>query len=117
MCSLGIVLVRGGLQVTFKGKGLVVLLLSVVPSLVEATAIALVGMGVFKMPIEVSYAMGFAAASVATVIVAEACMRLTDQGYGKEKGIGSALIAASTFDNIFDLVLFGIFRTIAFQIA
>lgn len=93
------------------------LLLSVVPAFTEATTIALVGMGVFNMPIEVSYAMGFAAGSVATVIVAEANMRLSEQGYGKEKGIGGTLIAASTFDNITNLVCFGICRTIAFQIA
>ena len=83
MCCLGIVLSRGGLQVTFKGKGLKTLFMSVVPCFVEATAIALVGMGVFQFPIEVSYAMGFAASSVGTAIVASLVLRLNDLGYGR----------------------------------
>ncbi len=117
MCCLGMILVRGGLNVTFKGKGISVLLLSILPAFFEATTYALIGMGIFKMPIEVSYSMGFAAGSVATAIVATQMLRLNDLGYGREKGIASTLIAACTFDNIFNLVCFGICRTVTFQMA
>ena len=112
MCCLGIVLVRGGLKVSFKGKGPLVLFLSLVPAVLEAIIFAVVGMGVFDMPVEVSFALGFATSSVATVIVTAAMLRFTDMGYGRQKGIGSTLIASCTFDNITSLVCFGICRTI-----
>ena len=35
-CCLGILLVRGGLQVTFKGKGLIILFMALVPMVFEA---------------------------------------------------------------------------------
>ena len=103
------------MTITFKGKGLVVVLLSILPMFFEATAHALLGMGVFNMPIEVSYAMGFVVSPVAPAIVAVLMLRLTDMGYGVEKGIGSTLIASSTFDNILSLLAFGICRTIIFN--
>lgn len=37
MCCLAILLVRGGLQVSFRGKGLFVLLLTFIPLMFEAT--------------------------------------------------------------------------------
>jgi hypothetical protein len=69
-CCLGIVLVLSGLQITFKGKGLTVLLMAFLPLCIEATSHALIGMGVFGMPIAVSYSMGFALSAVATSVVA-----------------------------------------------
>lgn len=67
------------------------------------------------MPSEVSFAMGFAIGPVATVVVTMAMLRLDGQGYGKEKGIGHALIASCPFDNIVSLVSFGICETIVWQ--
>jgi hypothetical protein len=114
MSILGIILVRSGLTITFKGKGLVVLLLSILPMFLEATTNALIGMGVFNMPIEVSYSMGFVVSPVAPAIVATLMLGLTDRGFGIEKGIGGTLIASSTFDNILTLLSFGICKTILF---
>jgi hypothetical protein len=70
MIILGIILTRSGLTITFKGKGLVVILLSILPMFFEATTHALLGMSVFDMPIYVSYAMGFVVSPVAPAIVA-----------------------------------------------
>lgn len=117
MCCLGFILVRGGLNVSFAGKGLVVLLMSLVPCFIDATTHALVGMAVFDMPIQVSYCMGFATSPVATIIVVGAMLRLQEMGYGTKKGIGSLIIPSCTFDNITCLVSFGICRTITFSIA
>ena len=78
MSILGIILTRSGLNITFKGKGLVVVLLSILPMFFEATAHALLGMSVFDMPIEVSYALGFVLSPVAPAIVASIMLKLTD---------------------------------------
>lgn len=115
MIILGIIMVRSGLNITFKGKGLVVVLLSILPMFFEATAHALLGMRVFDMPIDISYAMGFVVSPVAPAIVATLMLRLTDLGYGVEKGIGSTLMASSTFDNILSLLAFGICKTVIFN--
>ena len=93
------------------------MLLSLIPCIIDATAHALLGMSLFDMPIEVSYCMGFATAPVATIIVVGAMLRLTDLGYGKNKGIGTTVIPSCTFDNITCLVAFGICRTFTFHIA
>jgi len=42
-------------------------------------------------------------------------MHLQDQGYGVEKGIPTTLIAATSFDNIVGITLFGIFADIAYN--
>jgi hypothetical protein len=115
MIILGFILVRSGLTITFKGKGLVVVLLSILPMFFEATTHALLGMGIFKMPIDVSYSMGFVVSPVAPGIVAVLMLKLTDMGYGVEKRIGSTLIVSSTFDNILSLLGFGICKTIVFN--
>jgi hypothetical protein len=42
---------------------------------------------------------------------------LSEQGYGNNKGIGFTIIASCPFDNIINIVLFGICKSIAFQTA
>ena len=47
MFCLAVLLVRGGLQISFAGKGILVLLLSFVPLIFEATTQAVVALGLF----------------------------------------------------------------------
>jgi len=105
------------LQISLKGKGITILLLSLIPCVIDATAHALLGMALFDMPIEVSYCMGFATSPVATIIVVGAVLRLSGLGYGTSKGIDTTIIPACTFDNIVSLIAFGICRALTFQIA
>jgi hypothetical protein len=116
-CCLAVLLVRGGMNVSFAGKGLIVLLMTFIPLMFEATAQALIGLGLFNMPIEVAYSLGFAVASVAPAIVVPQLMRWNELGYGRSKGIAGSLIASCTFDNIVCLILFGVCKTIAFEYA
>jgi NhaP-type Na+/H+ or K+/H+ antiporter len=108
---------RGGMNISFAGKGIIVVFMTFIPMFTEASTIALIGLKVFNMPIEVSYSMGFAMASVAPAIVVPKLMRWDSEGYGRSKGISGTLIAACTFDLIPCLILFGICKTIAFQYA
>ncbi len=116
-CCLAILLTKGGLQVSFSGKGIVVVFLSIVPQLFEATTLALLGLWAFKFPIEVSFTFGFTISTVAAAILVPSLVKWNDQGYGRSKGITSSLIAACTFDNIICLILFGICKTVAFEYA
>ena len=88
--------------------------MSLIPTTIEATVYALIGMEIFSMPIELSYTMGFAIGPVATGIVAPLIIRLNDMGFGREKGIAMTIIASCIFDNIFNLLMFGIMKTVTF---
>ena len=105
------------MNISFTGKGIFVALLALIPILCEATAIALVALGVFEMPIEVGFSLGFAVAPVAVAIIVPQVMKWDSLGYGKSKGIASSITASSTFDNIACLILYGICKTITFQYA
>ena len=67
-CCLGMLLTRGGLQVSFKGKGLVVLLLSILPNLCEACVAAGLAYAQVKYPIEICFMLGYALANTAASI-------------------------------------------------
>jgi hypothetical protein len=114
-CCLTILLARGGLLVSFSGKGIIVLFLSFVPQVFEATTLALMGFWAFKFPIEVSFTFGFTIATVGSAIVVPSLMKWNEQGYGVAKGIAPSLIAACTFDNIICLIMFGVCKTITFE--
>ena len=94
-----------------------VLLMAFIPCCVEATTHAIIGMGLFNMPIEVSYSMGFVVSPVAAAIITPMLLHLNEDGYGREKGINVSIIASATFDNIVSLLSFGICSTITFQYA
>jgi NhaP-type Na+/H+ or K+/H+ antiporter len=114
---LAILLIRGGLQVSFRGKGLPVLLLSVVPQFFEATIVALIAHELFGMPINVGYVLGYNLACISPSILVPGVMNLHDKGYGRSKNIAGILIAAGTFDDISCIICFGICKSIALNFA
>ena len=115
MVSLCVILLRGGLELDFKGKGLVVVLLTLCPQACEATAVALVSKGLLSMPWSLCFALGFIVGAVSPAVLVPSCMLLQDGGYGAEKGIPTTLIAASSFDDIIAITIFGICSTVAFN--
>jgi len=112
---LSILLIRGGLQVTFQGKGLIVAFLAFVQQIFEAVTIALIAWGLFGMPKSLCFAMAFTISCISPSVMVPGLINLSDKGYGKEKGIISSLIAAGTFDDIICIICFGICKTIAYS--
>lgn len=112
-CLLGILLTRGGLSVSFKGKGLIVLFLMFIPQSVDALVVGFLSYGIFKMPLAFSFCMAYSIGTLAGAIIVPGMLSLNDKGYGKRKGIPGSLIASSIFDNILCLILFGIVFGIA----
>ena len=115
MVSLCVILLRGGLELEFEGKGLVVVLLTLCPQACEATAVALISKGLLSMPWSLCFALGFIVGAVSPAVLVPSCMLLQDGGYGVEKGIPTTLIAASSFDDIIAITIFGICSTVAFN--
>lgn len=84
---LTLILVRGGMVVNFKGKGLHVFLLTVIPNTVEAFLGMLVGYTLFNMPFYVAYSLGYTLSCISPSVVVPCLVNLIDRGYGKDKGI------------------------------
>lgn len=111
---LCILLLRGGLAVTFANKGLLVLLLVAIPQTVEASVAAGLSMAFFDMPVKVAYCLGYVLACVSATVVIQQCMPLYEKGFGKKKDIPTTMMAGSTFDDITCIVILGIIQTITY---
>ena len=74
--ALCILLIRGGLQVRFKGKGLLVVLLSVTPSWAEAIVIAFIIRGLFGYPYSICWAQAFLIACISPSIMVPGIINL-----------------------------------------
>lgn len=100
---------------TFKGKGLIVLFLSFLPSLCEATLIAFISYGIFGWPLPICFSMAFIISCISPSVVVPGLIALNDQGYGRKNGLTTSLIASGTFDDIISIICFGICKTIAYN--
>ena len=76
---LCLLMLRGGLTVSFAGKGITVLLMSFLPQFVEATVIALISLGLFNTPIYVSYTIGYGIACISPSIVVPLMMSMIER--------------------------------------
>ena len=68
-CVLAIALARAGLSITFKGKGLFILLLVFVPQTIEALILVGVAYGLFETPIGPSFALAYSMSTVASALL------------------------------------------------
>jgi hypothetical protein len=111
---LTLLLIRGGLTIKFQGKGLVVALITVVPQTCEAFVVAVLGTWIFQMPFGISYCLGYTLSCISPSVVVPCLVGLLERGYGKDKGLPTAIIAAGTFDDILTIINNGICASIAF---
>ena len=80
----------------------------------EAMMVSLVSKFVFSLPWALAFSLGFILAAVSPAVLVPSCMILQEQRYGVEKGIPTSLIAASSFDDIIAITIFGVCQTSAF---
>jgi len=106
--ALCLLLLRGGLTITFRGKGLAFVLISFLPQLVEATIIAVISRYLLDMPWPPCFLLGFTLSCISPSVLVPALVGLLEKGYGRVKGIPTTLIAAGTFDDIIMIVVNGI---------
>jgi NhaP-type Na+/H+ or K+/H+ antiporter len=74
----------------------------------EACTVALMTYIIFGMPLSLCFALGFILGAVSPAVLVPSCMILQEQGYGVKKGIPTTLIAASSFDDIIAITIFGV---------
>ena len=109
---LSIILMRGGMELDFEGKGLTVVLLTICPQFSEAIASACASRWIFNMPWALCFAQGFTLGAVSPAVVVPSLMILHKAEYGVKKGIPTTLIAASSFDDIIAITVFSVFLSI-----
>jgi NhaP-type Na+/H+ or K+/H+ antiporter len=73
---LSVILLRGGMELDFKGKGLTVVLLTLCPQVSEAIAVAIASKLIFGMPWALAVANGFTLAAVSPAVVVPGLMIL-----------------------------------------
>lgn len=83
---------------SFGGQGLLVVLLAIIPTLMEALSTAGVAYYLTSMPIEVCFALAYCLANTAASILVPNMLVLNEAGFGRKKGVGPTLIAACAFD-------------------
>lgn len=109
---LSIILLRGGMELDFAGKGLTVVLLTICPQFSEAIASAVASRYIFNMPWALCFAQGFTLGAVSPAVVVPSLMILHKAEYGVVKGIPTTLIAAASFDDIIAITVFSVFLSI-----
>lgn len=115
LICLSIILLRGGLELDFTGKGLTMVLLTLLPQCFEAAGVAVASRLIFGFPWMLCFSHGFTLAAVSPAVVVPSMLVLKNAGYGTDKGISDSMIAAASFDDIIAITAFGIFTTVAFN--
>ncbi|XP_069677232.1 sodium/hydrogen exchanger 9B2-like isoform X3 [Periplaneta americana] len=116
--ALVVILIRAGLGLdpaALKRLSWVVLRLSLVPSVVEATVVAFMAHGLLGLPLLWGFLLGCVLAAVSPAVVIPCLCNLQDKGYGKRKGIPTLVMAAASIDDINAISAFGIVLGIIFS--
>lgn len=53
--------------------------------------------------------------AVSPAVVVPTLLKLKEQGYGRDKGISTLVIAASSLDDVLAITLFGVFLSMVFS--
>lgn len=107
--ALIIILTRAGLGLKFsdvKRAGLPVLLLSFLPATFEIVGISIFGPLILGLTYNEAFILGCVLGAVSPAVVVPKMLELMDKKYGTEKSIPQMIIAASSMDDIFSIVIF-----------
>lgn len=99
---------RGALELKFKGKVTRISMITFLPMFGETIMNFIVIYFGLDFPILVSFTYAIGISSIGAAVVIPIMIHLVKEGYGFKKGIPLKIIAASTFENIVALVVFGI---------
>ena len=109
MIALIVILLRAGLKIsrdTINRVGKTALLLSVIPSTIEGIAIAAIAPLLFGFGGMEALILGFIVAAVSPAVVVPSMISAMDKGLGTKKGIPTLILASSSLDNAYVIVVF-----------
>lgn len=116
--ALSVILIKAGLGLdpaALVRLSLVVLRLACCPCVAEALGAAAVAHFVLGYPWVWGLLVGFMLSAVSPAVVVPTLLKLKEQGYGRDKGISTLVIAASSLDDVIAITLFGVFLSMVFS--
>ena len=113
--ALIIILARAGLSLDLKDLkkvGRSAILMCFVPALFEIIAMILIAPLFFDISILEAAIIGSVVAAVSPAVVVPKMIKLIEEGYGTEKGIPQMILAGTSVDDVFVIVLFTAFTSL-----
>lgn len=114
--ALVIILLRAGLSLDIeklKNVGPSAALMCFVPACFEMFAAVLIAPALFGFSIVEAALLGAVIAAVSPAVIVPKMLGLMEQGYGKSKGIPQMILSGASVDDVFVIVLFTSFLSIA----
>jgi NhaP-type Na+/H+ or K+/H+ antiporter len=111
LIALIVILLRAGFELskdTLNRVGMRVLLLSVVPATIEAAAITVLGPPLLGLTYLQSAILGTVLGAVSPAVVVPLMIRFIERRMGAEKGIPTMVLAASSIDDVYVIVIYGV---------
>ena len=109
MIALVVILLRAGFATkreTLNKVGKRALLLGFIPAVFEGTFVALIAPFFFHISNIESAILGFAVAAVSPAVIVPSMIKFIEDNRGTKKGIPTLLLASSSLDNVFVIVIF-----------
>lgn len=114
--ALVIILTRAGLSLDIrdlKQVGRPAVLMCFVPATLEILGVVLIAPKIFDVTILEAAIMGSVLAAVSPAVIVPRMIKLIDEGYGKENSIPQIILAGASVDDVFVIVLFTAFISLA----
>ncbi|NOY80257.1 MAG: sodium:proton antiporter [Kiritimatiellaeota bacterium] len=111
MICLIVILLRAGFEMSWETlleKGRPALLLSFVPAVFEGIAVTLLGPPLLHLTLLESAILGAILSAVSPAVVVPLMIRFIEEGRGVRKGIPTLLLAGSSLDDVFVIVVYSI---------
>ena len=116
LLALIIILTRAGLSLdvaALKRVGRPAVLMCFVPACFEITGMVLLAPRLLGVPVLDAAIMGAVVGAVSPAVIVPRMIRLSEEGYGVEKGIPQLILAGASVDDVFVIVLFTAFTGLA----
>lgn len=114
--ALIIILTRAGLSLDIgdlKKVGRPAILMCFLPACFEIVAVILIAPRVLDISILDAAIMGSVLAAVSPAVVVPRMLKIMEEGYGKERSIPQLILAGASVDDVFVIVLFTAFTSLA----
>jgi NhaP-type Na+/H+ or K+/H+ antiporter len=111
LIALIVILLRAGFELskeTLNRVGGRILLLSAVPAVIEGLAIMVLGPPLLGLSLLQSAILGSVLAAVSPAVVVPLMIRFIERDMGTEKGIPTMVLAASSIDDVFVIVVYSV---------
>lgn len=114
--ALIIILTRAGLSLDIsdlKKVGRPAVLMCFLPACLEIAGVILIAPRVFDISVIEAAVMGSVLAAVSPAVVVPRMLKIMEEGYGKERSIPQLILAGASVDDVFVIVLFTAFTSMA----